>query len=332
LASPQEPRPVLRSVQSWEDAPVTEDAPVNPPPPRPAATSGVERRDGSGLSAYLHDVRRHPLMSREEEHVIALRFVETGDERLAQRLVAANLRLVIKIALEYRSSRRHLTDLVQEGNVGLIHAVHKYDPHRGVRFATYSSWWIRAYMLKFMLSNARLVKLGTTQAQRRLFFGLRRERARLEGQSGATVETRQLASALDVSEEEVVDMERRLSSSDASLDRPARDGDAERSRGDSLSADVALGPDVQTEEHELAAIVRGEVATFRQTLAGRDVTIFNGRLASEHPTTLAEIADQFGVSRERVRQLEERLKRRLRIHLRAKLGDAVPAEASATVS
>jgi len=281
------------------------------------------------MAAYLRDVRNYPLMSREEEHLVASRLVETGDERLAQRLVTANLRLVVKIALEYRSARRHLTDLVQEGNVGLIHAVHKYDPQRGVRFATYSSWWIRAYMLKFMLSNARLVKLGTTQAQRRLFFGLRRERARLEGQSGAKVEARQLASALDVSEEEVVEMERRLSSSDASLDRPARDGDADHSRGDNLISDPVPGPDAETEEQELAAIVREEVETFRRTLAGRDATIFDGRLASERPITLAEIADKFGVSRERVRQLEDRLKRRLRIHLRAKLGDAVPAEASA---
>ena len=320
--------PRLRSIPPWELVPVIKaKAPV---PPKPRAqdelreqTDRTDRR--SALVTYLRDLRRHPLLSREEEHRIAVAYVETGDSRLASQLVTANLRLVVKIALEYRTSHRNLLDLVQEGNVGLLHAVQKYDPRRGVKLATYASWWIRAYVLKFILSNARLVKLGTTQAQRRLFFGLRRERARLEGRDGEAVEARQLAATFDVSEKEVVEMDRRLATSEASLDAPTRrdEGDGP-ARGDVVSADDGLRPDVQVETRELRAALSREIGAFRQTLTGRDVEIFEGRLACEDATTLAEIAARFGVSRERVRQLEERLKLRLGRHLAATLGDAVP--------
>ena len=243
--------------------------------------------------------------------------------------MTANLRLVVKIALEYRTARHNLLDLVQEGNLGLIHAVQKYDPHRGVKLATYASWWIRAYVLKFILSNARLVKLGTTQAQRRLFFGLRREKARLAGRDGTAVGAQQLAAAFSVSEQEVVEMERRLSAYDASLDWPTRGDDDERTLGEGLSAAATFRPDVAAESQEFNGILGREVRVFQETLTGRDAEIFNGRLACEDPTTLAEIAGRFGVSRERVRQIEERLKLRLQRHLRASLGDAVPAPSAA---
>jgi RNA polymerase sigma-32 factor len=265
-------------------------------------------------------------LSRDEEHRTAVAFIETGDHGCADRLVTANLRLVVKIALEYRASHRNLLDLIQEGNVGLVHAVQKYDPRRGVKLSTYASWWIRAYILKFILSNARLVKLGTTQAQRRLFFGLRRERARREGLDGEVVEARQLAATFDVSEKEVVEMERRLSGAEASLDAPARGDDGEgRPRGEALAAEDELRPDVQSETRELRRALGREIVAFRKTLVGRDLEIFERRLACEEATTLAELAESFGVSRERVRQLEERLKLRMRRHLVAALGDAVPA-------
>jgi RNA polymerase sigma-32 factor len=307
----------LRSVEAWEK-------------PRPVATrprSIAPERYGSRSStmAYMQEVRRHPLLTREEEHSIALEFAKSGDLKLSSRLVKANLRLVIKIALEYRT-HHNLLDLVQEGNVGLLHAVQKYDPNRGVKLSTYAAWWIRAYILKFILSNARLVKLGTTQAQRRLFFGLRREKARLAGLDGEIAGTRQLAAALSVSETEVVEMERRLSSYDTSLDWPSRgeNGD-ERPRGDTVSAEPAHRPDVQSETYEFHDALTYELRVFRQTLTGREAEIFDRRLVCEDATTLADVATRFGVSRERVRQLEERLKKRLRQYLRASLGDAVPA-------
>ncbi|HEV3031680.1 MAG TPA: sigma-70 family RNA polymerase sigma factor [Polyangia bacterium] len=277
---------------------------------------------------YFQELRRYPLMSRDEEHAVALRYAETGDPRLARQLVTANLRLVVKIALEFRTSRRDLLDLVQEGNIGLVYAVHKYDPHRGVKLGTYASWWIRAYVLKFILSNARLVKLGTTQAQRRLFFGLRREKAKLEGSDGTSAEVHQLAAALSVSEAEIVEMERRLSAGDASLDEPRRVDDVDdRRRGDGMSAPLEQRPDAEVEARELSLVLERELRAFRATLTGRDAEIFNGRLVNEEATTLAEFAERFGVSRERVRQLEGRLKQRLRTHLRASLPDTVPVAA-----
>jgi len=318
--------PPLRGVETWEEP---QAAPPRERAPREAG--GLDRHDNhSTMLTYFRELRRHPLMSREEEKQIATEFIETANPRLASKLVTANLRLVVKIALEYRTARRNLLDLVQEGNVGLIHAVHKYDPHRGVKLATYASWWIRAYILKFILSNARLVKHGTTQAQRRLFFGLRRERARLEGRDGTAVGPKQLAAAFSVSEREVVEMERRLSACDTSLDWPSRgDDDAERPRGDSVSAEPTLRPDVQSEATEFSQVLSRELRSFQETLTGRDAEIFNGRLVCEDATTLAEIAERFGVSRERVRQIEERLKLRLRRHLRASLGDAVPGPGTA---
>ena len=297
-------KPSLRGVEAWEDPGAA------PAAPRREKEVGVERHDShSTMLTYFRELRRHPLLTREEEKRIAVEFCQSGDPRLASKLVTANLRLVVKIALEYRTARRNLLDLVQEGNVGLIHAVHKYDPNRGVKLATYASWWIRAYILKFILSNARLVKLGTTQAQRRLFFGLRRERARLEGRDGTAVGPKQLAAAFSVSEREVVEMERRLSACDTSLDWPSRgDDDAERPRGDSVSAEPTLRPDVQSEATEFSQVLERELRAVQETLTGRDAEIFNGRLVCEDATTLAEIAERIGVSRERVRQIEERLK------------------------
>ena len=274
--------------------------------------------------SYLQDLRRYPLLSREEEQSIALTYARTGDRALARRLTTANLRLVVKIALEYKRPQHNLLDLVQEGNLGLVRAVEKYDPRRGVKLATYASWWIRAYILKYILNNARLVKVGTTQAQRRLFFGMGRERSKLEKGGSTTATPHQLAAVFDVSEKLVVEMERRMGVSETSLDAPVRDGEDIRPRGESLSAAPEAQPDVQSETSQFSAALRRELAVFEQTLSGRDMDIFRHRLVAEDAQTLMEIAERFGVSRERVRQIEGRLKNRLRQHLRNTLGDAVP--------
>jgi RNA polymerase sigma-32 factor len=291
--------------------------------PRP---SDSRQPNHSALATYLQQLRKHALLSREEEHKIAVEYAATGDRRLANQLITANLRLVVKIALEYRTAHRNLLDLVQEGNVGLIHAVEKYDPHRGFKLSTYASWWIRAYVLKFILSNARLVKIGTTQAQRRLFFGLRKARAELERCGSPAVEAKHLAVAMDVREQDVIDMERRMAASEASLDAPSKHhmyGD--RTCGDSLSAEDRLRPDVQSEDGEFQAAVKVQLKLFTSGLAGRDLEIFRSRFVNEDASTLAQLAEQFGVSRERVRQIEVRLKKRLRRHLEASLGDALTA-------
>ena len=284
--------------------------------------------DYSTIGAYLHELRRYPLMTREEEHTVAVKFCKDHAPALASRLITANLRLVVKIAQEYRRAHRNILDLIQEGNIGLIHAVQKYDPYRGVKLSSYASWWIRAYILKFILANWRLVKVGTTQAQRKLFFNLRKEREKLEKQ-GYEVEAKHLAAALDVSEQEVVEMERRLNASETSLDAPMRsDEQGDRTQGDFVRAAPALRPDVQVEAGEFGAILKEKLHAFGDTLRDRDLEIFRDRLLNDEPATLVQIAERFGVTRERVRQIEERLKRRLRQYLEGELGDAVQIDDS----
>ncbi|HXJ19823.1 MAG TPA: RNA polymerase factor sigma-32 [Polyangia bacterium] len=280
--------------------------------------------DYSTIGAYLHELRRYPLMTREEEHEVAVRYAQNnGEQALAARLITANLRLVVKIAQEYRRAHRNILDLIQEGNIGLIHAVQKYDPYRGVKLSSYASWWIRAYILKFILANWRLVKVGTTQAQRKLFFNLRKEREKLEKQ-GFQVEAKHLAAALDVTEQEVIEMERRLNAAETSLDAPMRsDEQGDRTQGDFVRAAPSSRPDLQVEAGEFGAILKDKLHAFGATLRDRDLEIFRDRLLNDEPATLVQIAERFGVTRERVRQIEERLKKRLRQYLMCELGDGV---------
>jgi RNA polymerase sigma-32 factor len=291
-------------------------------PRRRANTEWDDGAPSGALAAYLADVRRHAVMSRAEEHEVAVRFVETGDPTLGARLVHANLRLVLRLAFEYRVRRRNLVDLIQEGNLGLVHAVQRYDPHRGIKLATYAAWWIRAYMLKFIISNARLARIGTTQTQRKVFFGMGRTRARLAGRGGAEVAVGELAAALSVPEKEVEEMERRMASSEASLDAPIRDGD-DRDRIDCIGAD-SPGAETQLENDEAKRLLKRELRAFARGLTGRDRVIFRRRLHCQSPETLACIAGEFGVSRERVRQIEACLKARLRKHLERSCKEVLP--------
>ncbi|MEZ4399448.1 MAG: RNA polymerase factor sigma-32 [Kofleriaceae bacterium] len=278
------------------------------------------------LQAYMQEVRRYPLLTPEEEHALATRLVEHGDRGAARKLIEANLRLVVKIAYEYRRAHRNLLDLVQEGNIGLIQAVGKYDPYRGVKLSSYAAFWIRAYILKFILNNWRLVKIGTTQAQRKLFFNLRKERERLE-QLGFQPTTKLLADNLQVTEREVDEMERRLAAPDASLDAPMPgDDDGARSRLDFLPSDDAR-PDQAVEHQEFAALLRSKLETFADGLEGREQSIFRERWLTDAPLTLQELGDRYGVSRERARQLEKRMLGRLRKYLEAELGTAVDIDA-----
>ncbi len=276
------------------------------------------------LTAYVQETKRYKLLTREEEHELAVRFVEDGDTSAARRLIESNLRLVVKISYEYRRAHRNLLDLIQEGNVGLMQAVKKYDPYRGVKLSSYAAWWIRAYILKFILNNWRMVKIGTTQAQRKLFFNLRKEKERLE-QLGFTPTTALLAENLDVAEKDVIEMEKRLSAPDASLDAPVGtddDGGA-RTRMDFLSSDQTDRPDQQVANNQFIDILRAKLNAFGEKLEGREATIFQERLLSDTPLTLQQIGEQYGVSRERARQLEKRLLGRLRKYLEAELGTAV---------
>jgi RNA polymerase sigma-32 factor len=275
------------------------------------------------LTQYMNEIRRYPLLSREEEHELAVKYAQTGDVNVARRLITANLRLVVKIAHEYRRAHRNLLDLVQEGNVGLMQAVKKYDPYRGVKLSSYAAWWIRAYILKFILNNWRLVKIGTTQAQRKLFFNLRKEKEKLE-KLGVVPEAKLLAERLDVTENEVNEMERRLGSGELSLDAPlGRDDEGGSTHLDMLESAGEQRPDVAAEGDEFRALLRQKLEAFEKTLRGREQTIFHERLHAESPLTLQEIGERYNISRERARQLEKRLTGKLRDYLRAELGDAV---------
>jgi RNA polymerase sigma-32 factor len=274
------------------------------------------------LQAYLREVQRHTLLTPEEEQRLTRHYVETQDVKTAARLVTANLRLVVKLAYEYRRAYKNIMDLIQEGNIGLMQAVKRYDPYRGVKLSSYAAWWIRAYILRFILNNWRLVKLGTTQAQRKLFFNLNKEKARLSA-LGIEPTAAEIAKRLSVDESEVVDMDRRLSSGEASLDAPIGDSEGRSVARVDLLASSNAGPDTAFESREMDGMVRDRLDTFRKTLTGKDVIIFEKRMSAEDPVTLQELGDEFGVSRERVRQLEARLASKLREYLKQELGDAV---------
>jgi RNA polymerase sigma-32 factor len=283
----------------------------------------IPKSEGSSLAVYLRSLRAHNVLSREEEHELAVRYVQTHELAPARKLITANLRLVVKIAQEYRRAHRNLLDLIQEGNLGLIQAVQRYDPFRGVKLSTYAAWWIRAYILKFILANWRIVRIGTTQAQRRLFFNLRRERDRME-KMGVETDSKQLAAALDVSETDVVEMERRLAASEMSLDAPVRSESLPgRTHGDMVSAGPSARPDLQVENGEFQELLRAKLDAFGAALQDRELQIFRRRLLADQPTTLEQLGADHGVSRERARQLEERLKKKLRLYLEAELGDSL---------
>ncbi|MBI5513903.1 MAG: RNA polymerase factor sigma-32 [Deltaproteobacteria bacterium] len=298
-----------------------DDAVTLEPAPAPASRDRALSRFDP-FSAYLAEVQRHSLLTPEEEHRLAVSYHEAQDVQAAARLVTANLRLVVKIAYEYRRAYRNLMDLIQEGNIGLMQAVKRYDPYRGVKLSSYAAWWIRAYILRFILNNWRLVKLGTTQTQRKLFFNLNKEKQRLLSM-GVDPTAAELAQRLDVPESEVTDMDRRLSGGDLSLDAPVGDSDGRpMSRVDLLPMAGALADDTLADE-ELNELVRGRLAKFGETLTGKDAIIFKERLVAEEPVTLQDIGERFGISRERVRQVEKRLQDRLRAYLKGELGDAI---------
>ncbi len=276
------------------------------------------------LQAYLREVQRHPLLTSDEEKKLTEKYATTQDVRTAARLVTANLRLVVKLAYEYRRAYKNIMDLIQEGNIGLMQAVKRYDPYRGVKLSSYAAWWIRAYILRFILNNWRLVKLGTTQAQRKLFFNLNKEKSKLAAM-GIEPTASEIANRLAVDEKDVVEMDHRLASGEASLDAPAGDAEGRAVSRVELMPTAWTGPEVQFEAHEMGQLVHDRLQKFRRTLKGKDVIIFDKRVTADEPLTLQELGDEFGVSRERVRQLEARLTLRLREFLREELGDAVGA-------
>ena len=271
------------------------------------------------LNRYMAEIRRYALLSPEEEHELAVQYKEYGDVQAAYRLVTANLRLVVMIARSYQRAFQNLLDLIQEGNVGLMDAVRHFDPYRGVRFPSYAVWWVRAYIIRYIMNNWRMVKLGTTQAQRKLFFNLQKEKERLEAE-GYSPEPKLLAHNLGVKEREVVEMEQRMAARDLSIDAPLDAGDASATFLDFL-ADQGSNAEEAVSTREYQQLIRRKLTAFAQTLEGKEEVIFNQRLFAEEPSTLQDIGDQYGISRERVRQLESRLKKKLKEYLVREIPD-----------
>lgn len=311
----QDDGPADAELVEVDDSYLAEPVATKPEP----GTASLARYDA--LQAYMRDVHRYNVLDAEEQRQLAIRYRDSGDVDAAAKLVTSNLRLVVKIAYDYRRAYRNVMDLIQEGNIGLMQAVKKYDPYKGVKLSSYAAWWIRAYILRFILNNWRLVKLGTTQAQRKLFFNLSKEKARLSAM-GIEPTSEAIAKSLDVPEEEVTNMDRRLSAGEMSLDAPAG-GPNDEGRGQSrIDFLPGLGGRVDEllADEELARMLHEELGVFGETLAGKERRIFYERLVAEDPRTLQELGTDFGVSRERVRQLEKRLQEKLKVYLEERLG------------
>jgi len=271
------------------------------------------------LQAYLMEVRKIPLLTPEEEKALAIRYREEGDTKAAYSLVTANLRLVVKIALEHhRQWMLNLLDLIQEGNIGLMQAVKNFDPYRGVKLSYYASYWIKAYILKFVMDNWRLVKIGTTQAQRKLFFNLQKEKNRLE-KMGFYPGPARLAEALNIDEKKVVEMEQRLGDWEPSLDQPVGD-DWKETRGDLISVD-SEGFDKKIADQELQEIFNQKLNEFKASINEKELEILEKRILSENPLTLQSIGDKYGITKERVRQIEDRLKSKIRRYMEEAIPD-----------
>jgi len=266
----------------------------------------AKARVKDSLKRYLADIRQYPILEKEEEFKLA-RAAHAGDEAARTRLVNCNLRLVVKIAMEYKSSRISQLDLIQEGNVGLMRAIKKFDPDRNNRLSTYAQFWIRAFVLKFLMDNYKLVKVGTTQAQRKLFYNLKKEKEKMR-QQGIEVTAEKVAERLDVRKKDVLEMETRLQGREISLDKPVNEDAG--SLMDIIPSEGQL-PDELFDNALVDKHLRGRLAAYRQQLEGRDAVIWDNRLVAEEPMTLQELGDIFGVSRERARQLQVRILKRL---------------------
>ena len=271
------------------------------------------------LKHYLSEIKRYPLLTREEEQRLAMRYTDKGDMEAAYRLITSNLRLVVKIALSFqRHWMRNLMDLIQEGNIGLMQAVKKFDPYRGYKLSYYASFWIKAYIIKFIMDNWKLVKIGTTQAQRKLFFNLRKEKERLLS-LGFEPAPKLLAERLDVKESEVIEMDQRLGSWEVSLDAPIKEDSDSDHQSFIPSDEVAV--DEQLADFEKREILKEKLSAFRITLPEKERFIFDRRLLAEEPLTLQQIGDRYGISRERVRQIQTRITKKIKTYLQEEIED-----------
>jgi RNA polymerase sigma-32 factor len=267
------------------------------------------------FTQYIKEISRYPLLSIEQEKALTKSLSETGDIDVAKKLVVHNLRLVVKIAMEYKTAWQNTMDLIQEGNVGLMKAVSKYDPEKGAKLSYYASWWIRSYILKHILDNFRLVKIGTTNDQKKLFFNLMKEKTRLES-LGIKPDAKAISESLGVSEKSVALMDQRLTQStggEVSIDTPLSAGSG-ATLGDIIE-DTSESPEDIVSQAQSIELLQEHLTDFIDGLKPRDQEIFKKRLLSDATPSLQSIADEYGVSRERIRQIEERLMKNLKVYM-----------------
>jgi RNA polymerase sigma-32 factor len=264
----------------------------------------------NSLETYLVQINQFPLLTQEEEFKLAVRYIKSKEIEAAQKLITSNLRFVVKIAFEYKSYGVKLLDLVQEGNIGLMMAVKKFDPYKGYRFISYAIWWIRAYIQNFIIKTWSLVKIGTTQAQKKLFYKIGKVRKALESDGAAEKKYELLAKDLDVTKEDIIEMEQRMSSRDLSLDAPFDESQElthlELLREDSPNQEEAIA------QEEEKRIQEREVQNAMKRLNEKEAYVIKNRIMSEEPLTLQQIGDHLKLSRERVRQIESEALKKLK--------------------
>ena len=298
-----------------EAAPVVLDVP-QPDGRMPADAQAVAPI--TGLQQYLAEIRRYPYLSKEEELLLFHEYHAQGSREAAVKLIMANLRVSVAIASEYLHTGADHMDLIQEGNVGLMQAIKKFDPAKNVRFYAYAAWWSRAYILRYLLNTFRLVKIGTTQDQRKLFYNLKKEKAKL-AREGFAPDTKLLADRLNVRERDVIEMDQRLGNWELSLDQPI----GEEQDGTLLDVipSQQSGVDEVIADNELRTLFRKKLAEFAKTLDEREEDILRNRLLSETPLTLDDLGDKYGITKERTRQLEARIIKRLREYIKKDVKD-----------
>lgn len=314
--------PIMIFMVKPDDALISEQA-ISPEEPveemelPPRESTEITRYDP--LRRYLAEISRFSPLSRDEEHRLALHYHATGDREAAYKLVTANLKLVVKIAMIYQKVYRNLLDLIQEGNLGLLQAVKRFDPFRGTRLPTYAAWWIKAYILKFLLDNSRMVRIGTTNARRKILMNLNREKRELEAK-GIVPTSKLLAENLGVDEQELRDVEQGMTGSDISLDAPVGNNDGDVRYIDTLRL-MEQSVDEKIAHGEFRELLERRFADFSETLSTREKDILTKRLIADDPETLQQIADRYSISREAVRVAEKKLIAKLKEYMIESFGD-----------
>ena len=287
----------------------------------PENQTGLARLDP--FQRYLLEIKQFKTLTAEEEHDLAVQYYETGDEGIAYQLITANLSLVVKIARIYSRAYSNIIDLVQEGNIGLMEAVRRFDPYKGNRLPTYASWWIKAYVIKFIIDNFRIVRIGTTNERRKLLFNLRKEKERLRLQ-GIEATIPLLASNLNASEEDVIAVNSSIKSEDTSLDETIGGSEtlhvSDTLRADDTPIDDALA------RGELQELFNKKMEEFSETLSEREKIILNERLVAREPLTLQQIAERFDVTREAIRLTEKKLTEKIKAYMEESLSKVTDVE------